>query len=440
MRDCSEGEHWGYTYLTAECRPMRIETWFGIGILENLMFAPEGFAWYKWTRTSNPMWIVEGSSRRMILPLPFVDGDTVTCEVTSGLGNSCTASMHVFFSEISVRAKFAYGVMDTNGYVPVIENDMVNWYDTCTCTATFVDLSTAKNCEKDNILWKIIKPNGSILATSSDSLFTYTFPYPDSIPVTYRIILTVSYFSLCDSIQDSITIYPSAKVSISYSDEICQGGSYTDDNFSNLTIAGVYYRTLCDSIIEFTLTVKPTYMKTETVKICLWESYNFRGKTYTASGTYYDTLQTVFGCDSIFKLILTVNPTYFVSDTATISYGNSYNFHGKLLTEQGIYYDTLQSIHGCDSIIALTLMVTDVGIKQWTMDNVQFIIYPNPTNGKLRIENYELSMGEIEIYDVVGRVVETLHAASLPVIDISHLENGIYFLKINYKILKIIKY
>ena len=70
-------------------------------------------------------------------------------------------------------------------------------------------------------------------------------------------------------------------------------------------------------------------------------------------------------------------------------------------------------------------------------------VYPNPTNSQLRIENYELSMGEIEIYDVVGKRVGATHALPLQdgniTIDISYLTNGMYFLKIGNRTVKIIK-
>ena len=74
---------------------------------------------------------------------------------------------------------------------------------------------------------------------------------------------------------------------------------------------------------------------------------------------------------------------------------------------------------------------TDI-VKTWQAASLQ--IYPNPTNSQLRIINVN-----IQIVDVIGHVVETLCNASLPVIDISHLENGLYFLKIGDKTVKVIK-
>ena len=86
----------------------------------------------------------------------------------------------------------------------------------------------------------------------------------------------------------------------------------------------------------------------------------------------------------------------------------------------------------------------DVSIKQLTTDNEQLTIYPNPTSGKLTVISSQLSeMGNgVVIYDVVGQVVST--SAMSPqspeaTIDISHLANGLYFLKIDKKTIKIMK-
>jgi hypothetical protein len=83
------------------------------------------------------------------------------------------------------------------------------------------------------------------------------------------------------------------------------------------------------------------------------------------------------------------------------------------------------------------IKVTEVGIVETeNYPSVQF--YPNPTKGELRIEMGDMGYGicDIEIFDVMGRcvgIVETGRAPSLQseiVFDISHLANGIYFLRI----------
>ena len=59
-------------------------------------------------------------------------------------------------------------------------------------------------------------------------------------------------------------------------------------------------------------------------------------------------------------------------------------------------------------------------------------LYPNPTDGELIINNEQLIINNVEIYDVVGRPVVGSNLCVRPAttIDISHLPSGIYFLRI----------
>ena len=78
------------------------------------------------------------------------------------------------------------------------------------------------------------------------------------------------------------------------------------------------------------------------------------------------------------------------------------------------------------------------GIEDRNFSNIT--LYPNPTTGELRIENGELRIKYIEIFDVIGRVQsfefkvqssETRNPESETLINISHLSAGIYFIQIN---------
>ena len=74
----------------------------------------------------------------------------------------------------------------------------------------------------------------------------------------------------------------------------------------------------------------------------------------------------------------------------------------------------------------------EVGIEDIETDVVK--IYPNPTTGELRIENGEWKIKNIEIYDVYGRNVSqisNLKSQISNLINISHLQAGIYFVKIS---------
>jgi len=70
-----------------------------------------------------------------------------------------------------------------------------------------------------------------------------------------------------------------------------------------------------------------------------------------------------------------------------------------------------------------SIAVGEVGIDE--LQNYMLDIYPNPTTGKLKIENGELKIENVEIYDMYGRNL-TPHTS----LDISDLSNGIYFVKI----------
>ncbi|MBR6493523.1 MAG: fibronectin type III domain-containing protein, partial [Paludibacteraceae bacterium] len=94
------------------------------------------------------------------------------------------------------------------------------------------------------------------------------------------------------------------------SDTICEGESYTDIDFHGKTRPGIYRHKLqsvehCDSIITLYLNVTPI-QRAEALEqtICPGESFMWNGKDYNRAGLYYDTLPSSLGCDSIETLVL----------------------------------------------------------------------------------------------------------------------------------------
>ncbi|MBI4649536.1 MAG: gliding motility-associated C-terminal domain-containing protein, partial [Bacteroidia bacterium] len=143
--------------------------------------------------------------------------------------------------------------------------------------------------------------------------------------------------------------------------EICNGATYTWHG-NNYTTTGIYYDSLlttagCDSVFELNLTVNPVYSINESASICDGETYNWHGSNYTTAGTYYDSLQSISGCDSIFELTLNINPVYTIPESATICDGDTYSWLGNNYTIAGVYYDSLLTSAGCDSIFELVLNV-----------------------------------------------------------------------------------
>jgi len=100
-------------------------------------------------------------------------------------------------------------------------------------------------------------------------------------------------------------------------------------------------------------TVTPVY-----VEAC--DSYDWRGNSYSQSGTYRDTVPTALGyavqCDSIYELNLTMH--YSISTEQQVTACRSYEWHGRTLTEST---DTAthhtHTAAGCDSTVTLHLTV-----------------------------------------------------------------------------------
>lgn len=63
-------------------------------------------------------------------------------------------------------------------------------------------------------------------------------------------------------------------------------------------------------------------------------------------------------------------------------------------------------------------------------ENDSILIFPNPSNGIITIQNQERTILEIEVVDALGRTVKSMNEnANIFSIDISDLANGIYLLK-----------
>lgn len=164
----------------------------------------------------------------------------------------------------------------------------------------------------------------------------------------------------CDSIiQVNLLVNPSYYSTITV--QICQGASTTIGGISRNT-SGTYYDSLlttngCDSIIETTLIVNPNFVIQQAKQICNGESILLGGQLQTIAGTYYDSLKTTSNCDSIVVTTLTVNQTYTSNQNKTICQGDSIFLAGSYQTTSGAYTDVLFSSKGCDSVIVTQLTV-----------------------------------------------------------------------------------
>ncbi|MBP5241199.1 MAG: T9SS type A sorting domain-containing protein [Bacteroidales bacterium] len=123
-----------------------------------------------------------------------------------------------------------------------------------------------------------------------------------------------------------------------------------------------------------------------------------------------------------------VSDSAFIIDTIiydTINTGESYTFHGRILTTTGNYYDTTQTGNKCFNVEILKLTVRGQdGIN--TAETPEITIYPNPATDRVTVDG--CSIDNVTAIDIAGRTIAVPHTASD--INISGLQNGIYTLRI----------
>ncbi|MBQ8959006.1 MAG: T9SS type A sorting domain-containing protein [Bacteroidales bacterium] len=181
-------------------------------------------------------------------------------------------------------------------------------------------------------------------------------------------------------------------------DEICEGssttlhavpvagtGNYTynwspanslsDPNIQNPVASPelgttIYTCLVSDGIVEAEVSVSITVHPQEASEIhqtiCEGTSYNFFGQQISEIGTYHHTLQTIHGCDSIVTLHLGINypeeSNFTVPDTENCDayfwdpMGHEIiesDHEGLVYTESGLYHRTYRNHADCDSIVTM---------------------------------------------------------------------------------------
>jgi len=151
-------------------------------------------------------------------------------------------------------------------------------------------------------------------------------------------------------------------------DTICEGEQAGSAwGFQDRAVSGVYKRkgvsavTGCDSITVLNLTVNPRLYTEIWDTLCAGLCYTFQGQEYCKTTVVTDTLSSVVtGCDSIVTLFLTVKPMPEYEFDRQICEGTSFYLSPKYpaLDKTGTYQDTVQTIYGCDSLLTVHLLVT----------------------------------------------------------------------------------
>ena len=187
--------------------------------------------------------------------------------------------------------------------------------------------------------------------------------------------------------------------------------------------------------------------------------YKFRAFATTASGTTYGaektftTLEEVQTCPAPTNLhtldvtATTATVTWTQEPGTAISWDVQYRQAGaaswysqtvQLTTATiagltpGTTYEVNVIAH-CSSDLSSdpsdTITITTVGIEDYELNNV--VVYPNPTNGTVQIQNTESMIQNVEVYDAYGKLLNVVTVNdNSAVIDLSGYAAGTYFVKI----------
>ena len=150
--------------------------------------------------------------------------------------------------------------------------------------------------------------------------------------------------------------------------------------------------------------------------------------------------------DSLYLLESGSGPGYETSITVVCP-DSCYTWNSETYCTSGDYTQTLQTVHGCDSVVTLHLTIT-FGINDYNLA-ASMTVYPNPTTGIVNVQctmnNVQAGTMEFQLFDAFGRLlrstdgVETRHGTSLQAdthgsstqtqIDLSRFSPGVYLLK-----------
>ena len=148
-----------------------------------------------------------------------------------------------------------------------------------------------------------------------------------------------------------------------------------------------YSLTASSDTVPVNVVVPQAYNQNVNLNICQGDSIYLEGGYQTTPGTYYDTLFSIYGCDSISTASLSVTQSYDYITTNYMCHGDSIWAGGMYQTTSGIYQDFLQTVTGCDSTITSIVnfysppTATYTGTTMCTQDGTVQLSGGTPTGG-----------------------------------------------------------
>ena len=169
---------------------------------------------------------------------------------------------------------------------------------------------------------------------------------------------------------------------------------------------------LTEQIVSVSVTVYPNKASDMYEAICENDTYNFFGQVLSSQGNYYHTAQTIHGCDSLITLHLSIHPNQASAFEVEDGHCDSYfwNPEGHQIiatdhedwyyTESGTYTRTYSDIHGCDSVVSMTVKLdyTPVPNDIFPMDPNNEVPHWVVTATEFQINSYDFHLWDTNPY------------------------------------------
>jgi len=214
-----------------------------------------------------------------------------------------------------------------------------------TVLVTVTELDTAQTiveltqCEGDTIYW-----NGQALLPGGP----YAFMYNTINGCDSTVLVTVVEF---DTTQTNVELTLCKGDTINWNGQMLwAGGAYA---FVYNTING------CDSTISVTVNELDTAQTNVELTLCKGDTINWNGQMFWIGGSFAFMYNTINGCDSTVLVTVTEFDTPQNMVELTQCEGETVYWNGQVLLPGGPYTFMYNTIHGCDSIVLVTVMEAD---------------------------------------------------------------------------------
>ena len=332
-----------------------------------------------------------------VTPVPnqtICSGDTVTVLFDSNLDPPVT-----YVYEVET---FGNIVGAESGSGPLLSQQLFN-FDSETAAADYTVTAISEGCvsmeERFTVTVRPI-PQSSMALAGTDSIcigdeidlrFTYTGNSPHYSTFAINGEIQPEFVATESPAIATITLDETSQITyLEYRDVFCDGnptGTFTVHVFEEgvndtlaalcpgdtimiadriITAPGAYSIQLegeaqggCDSVVNITvigLSTSSTFLEQS---ICPGDTVYVGDSKYYESGFYEDVLVARNGCDSVVTLALTVTNRVEFNDSQLACFGDTVIFRGQIITESGIYRDTVAVTEECDSLYSLSVTFLD---------------------------------------------------------------------------------